>query len=168
MLRRTPTILTLAVLAVLTATGACRDLPFEPEDPATVTYAPALGIDLGAYTRDTSGVYYRDLAVGSGGTPIEATSTITVRYQGWLADGRLFDSNINATQSTIRPISDFIAGWQSGLAGMRAGGRRRLLIPPSRAYGNTSTPIIPAGSVLVFEIDIESVTTPPPPTTSTP
>lgn len=152
-------------LCAAAASVACRDFVFEPEDPASVTYAPALGVNLAAFTKLASGVYYQDAAVGSG-TVVTDSSTVTVSYQGYLADGRQFDAT-TAGQTRAFDLRSTIRGWQSGLAGARAGGRRRLLIPPAEAYGNTTRQGIPAGSVLYFVIDIASVTTPTTTTTTT-
>lgn len=154
-----------AALCVTAAAAACRDFVFEPEDPASLTYAPALGISLAAFTKLPSGVYYQDAAVGSG-TVVTDSSTVTVAYRGFLADGRSFDSTTTG-QTRAFDLRGTIRGWQSGLAGARAGGRRRLLIPASEAYGNTTRQGIPAGSVLYFVIDIAGVTTPVSTTTTT-
>jgi len=154
--------LALAAVCVATTTAACRELAFEPEDPATVTFAPSLGVTLSAYTRLPSGVYVQEVATGSGAV-VTDSSTITASYRGALADGRQFDSSTRTVD-----LRTLVPGWTSGLVGARAGSRRRLIIPPAQGYGNASRPGIPAGSVLFFEIDIASVTTPvtPPPTTT--
>lgn len=152
--------------ACLAAGGAaCREFVFEPEDPATLSYAPALSINIAAFTRLPSGVYYQDVAVGSGAV-VTDSSTIAVAYRGFLADGRSFDSTATG-QTRSFPLSGTITGWRTGLLGARAGGRRRLIIPADQAYGNQTRPGIPAGSVLYFVIDVASVTTPvSPPRTS--
>ncbi len=160
---RRPLVLRLAAVAAL-ALAACRDLPFQPEDPASTTYAPRLGVTLSTFTRLPSGVYVQDVVTGSGAV-VTDSSTVTVGYRGFLTDGSSFDST--ATQQTRTfDLRGTIVGWRQGLPGARAGGRRRLVIPPALAYGNQSTNRIPAGSVLVFEIDIAGVTTPVTPTTS--
>ncbi len=154
-----------AVLAAACAAAACREFVFEPEDPAGVQYAPALGVTLSAFTRLPSGVYVQDVAVGSG-TAVTDSSTVIVAYRGALANGRVFDSTATG-QTRSFDLRGTIPGWRSGLAGARAGGRRRLLVPPALAYGNETRQGIPAGSVLYFVIDVASVTTPvtPPRTT---
>jgi FKBP-type peptidyl-prolyl cis-trans isomerase len=156
--------LAVAALCAAAAAAACRDLAFEPESPATVTFAPELGINLSAFTQLPSGVYVQEVATGSGAV-VTDSSSIRASYRGTLANGRQFDSATFGRDTDLRGL---IPGWQSGLAGARAGSRRRLVIPPSQAYGNTSRPGIPAGSVLYFVIDILSVTTPvtPPPATT--
>jgi FKBP-type peptidyl-prolyl cis-trans isomerase len=150
----------LAALAVAASAAACRELAFEPQDPQTVTYAPSLGIALGQFTRLPSGVYYRDVAVGSGAV-VETTSTVGVTYRGYLADGRVFDSTSTTASATI-PLVSTVPGFRTGLAGARQGSRRQLIIPPAQGYGNRSTPDnrIPAGSVLFFDLNVNSVTTP--------
>jgi FKBP-type peptidyl-prolyl cis-trans isomerase len=153
--------LAVAALCAAAAAAACRDLAFEPENPATVAFAPELGINISQFTQLPSGVYVQEVATGSGAV-VTDSSTIRASYRGTLANGRLFDS------ATIQvDLRTRIPGWQSGLVGARAGSRRRLVIPPSQAYGDRSQPGIPAGSVLYFVIDLVSVTTPttPPPTT---
>jgi hypothetical protein len=167
---RPPFRLAAAAAACAAAFGAaCRDLAFAPEDPTSVTFAPALGVTLSAFTALPSGVYFQDAAVGSG-TVVTDSSTVTVSYRGFLASGQAFDSTATG-QTRAFDLRSTIAGWRSGLAGARAGGRRRLVIPASQAYGNSTRQGIPAGSVLYFVIDIASVTTPvstPPTTTSRP
>jgi hypothetical protein len=147
-----------AAACLAAGAAACREFVFEPEDPATLSYAPALSIDVAAFTRLPGGVYYQDVAVGSGAV-VTDSSTIAVAYRGFLADGRSFDSTATG-QTRSFPLSGTITGWRTGLLGARAGGRRRLIIPADQAYGNQTRPGIPAGSVLYFVIDVASVTTP--------
>lgn len=157
----------LAAGAATIAAAACRELTFEPQDPQSVTYAPALGVTLSQFTQLPSGVYYRDLAVGSGAV-VETTSTVGVTYKGYLADGRVFDSS-STTASVSFPLVNTVPGFRHGLAGARQGSRRQLIIPPAQGYGNRTTANnrIPAGSVLFFDVNINSVTTPVDTTTKT-
>lgn len=159
-----PLLLAAGLAAVVAA--ACTDLPFQPEDPQRVTYAPALGITLSQFTALPNGVYYRDVAVGSGAV-VETTSTVGVSYKGYLADGHIFDSTAtNGSASFALALT--VPGFRNGLAGARQGSRRQLIIPPAQGYGNTTTNNnrIPAGSVLVFDINVNSVTTPTTTTTT--
>lgn len=150
----------LAALLALAATAACRDLAFEPQSPDTVTYATSLGINLAQFTRLPSGVYVRDLALGSG-TAAESTSTIGISYRGYLASGQPFDTTF-ATSTLTLPIVTFVPGFRYGLLGVRQGSRRQVIVPPGLGYGNRTTPSnkIPAGSVLFFDVNLTSVTTP--------
>jgi FKBP-type peptidyl-prolyl cis-trans isomerase FkpA len=154
--------LALAPLALIGAllVGACEDVVAPIEDPATTTYASTLNVNLSKMARTASGLYYQDLIVG-GGKAAVADSALRVYYTGWLTSGHVFDTNVNKTPFEF-PLGagSVIKGWDEGiLAGtpMRVGGRRRLVIPPSLGYGSRTNGSIPAGSVLVFDIDLVSV-----------
>lgn len=153
-----PALLAAGLAAV--AAAACRDLPFEPQDPQRVAYASSLGITLSQFTALPNGVYYRDVAVGSG-VVVESTSTVGISYHGYLADGHVFDSTATNT-SLSRPLAAFVPGFRAGLRGARQGSRRQVIVPPGQAYGNRTTPDnrVPAGSVLFFDVNVNSVTTP--------
>lgn len=126
-------------------------------NPEQLTYAPELGVNLQRMKRTDSGLYYFDHTVGNG---TEATygKAVQVAYRGWLANGHLFD------QSAERPIEftlgegEVIRGWDEGIAGMRVGGRRLLVIPPSQAYGDQSPGGgIPPNATLVFDVTLAGV-----------
>lgn len=128
-------------------------------DPTKVTYAESLGVDLAAMTRQSTGLYIQDL--GEPGTGDEATSgkRVQVRYTGWLPDGSKFDSSGDgpALAFTLGQ-GRVIEGWDLGIVGMRVGGKRRLVIPSSLAYGEEGIPgAIPSYSVLVFDTELVSV-----------
>ena len=107
-----------------------------------------------------------DLKVGTGA---EATTgrPATVNYTGWLysttaADnkGTQFDSSLSPgrTPFTFTPgVSNVIAGWHQGVPGMKVGGVRRLVVPPSLGYGSQGNPPIPGNATLIFEIELLSV-----------
>lgn len=105
-----------------------------------------------------------DLRVGTGA---EATSgkAITVHYTGWLYDGSKADSKgLQFETSAGRTPFSFtlgagqvIAGWDQGLVGMKVGGSRRLVIPPSLAYGPARNGPIPPNASLVFEVELIAV-----------
>lgn len=123
--------------------------------PETTTFAPALGIDLSAMQRLPSGVYIRDVIVGEG-TPIGGEDQISLHYAGWLADGTQFDANVPPkVPMTFRlGLNTVIAGWEQGLSGMRRGGQRQIVVPPSLGYGSARRPNIPPNSVLVFLVEL--------------
>ena len=99
-----------------------------------------------------------DVVVGTGVTAA-AGDTVTVHYTGTLLNGTKFDSSYDRGQPyTFRlGAGQVIAGWDQGVPGMRVGGKRRLTIPPSLAYGNQAVGSIPANSTLRFEIDMVSI-----------
>lgn len=120
-----------------------------------------------------SGLQYIDLVTGSG---VEADSglAVSVHYTGWLMDadstdgkGSQFDSSLDRGErySFTLGIRAVIPGWDEGVAGMRVGGRRRLIVPPALAYGERGLGIIPPNSTLVFEVELFEVTDPDAPVT---
>jgi FKBP-type peptidyl-prolyl cis-trans isomerase len=102
----------------------------------------------------------KDLIPGTGKT-VSAGQTVTVNYVGVLyKTGKEFDSSWKRNQpfTTALSASSVIPGWVQGIAGMRVGGRRELIIPPKLGYGAAgSPPTIPANSTLIFVVDLLSV-----------
>jgi len=110
---------------------------------------------------DSSGgsLVSQDLVVGTGAT-VATGDTATVHYVGTFQNGTVFDSSRTTNQPfTFRVgAGQVIAGWDRGIPGMRIGGRRRLTIPPSLAYGSQGRPpTIPPNATLIFEIELLSV-----------
>jgi len=107
----------------------------------------------------------KDLIKGTG--PVATPgSTVTVQYVGDLyKSGKQFDASWDdGGQPVAEPLSNVIQGWQQGIPGMKVGGRRELIIPPSLAYANQAKPgsgaghaAIPPNSTLVFVIDLHGV-----------
>ena len=129
------------------------------QDPAQISYASSLGVDLSSMELQASGLYLRDLEDGTG-DPTVAGDVMVVHYSGWINDGTLFDSSHNPGREpfTLVAWDRVIAGWQEGLVGMRVDGLRQLVIPPQLAYGTQSPdPLVPAGSVLIFEVELLEV-----------
>lgn len=153
----------LALLPLLLVLGvnACQDVTVPLENPTATTFATGLRVNLATMTRTPSGLYTQDLVTGSGAVA-DSGKTVGTYYIGSLTNGRQFDGN----RDTGRPLTfvlgtgQVIKGWDEGIRGMRVGGRRRLVVPPSLGYGAKTNGQIPAGSVLVFEIDLVSVAAP--------
>jgi FKBP-type peptidyl-prolyl cis-trans isomerase len=144
--------------ALLPFAIACLDTT-APES-ATVegaTFASSLNVDLANSTRTTSGVYYRDLVLGTG-TTLDVGRNVTVYYNGWLANGTPFDSLKAPSDPLAFTIGSgqLIPGFDIGIRGMKVGGRRQILIPPSLAYGPTGYLGIPGNAVIVFTVDAVS------------
>ncbi len=102
----------------------------------------------------------QDEAVGTGDTA-QAGNVITVNYVGKLQDGTVFDTSIGREpyQFTLG-MGQVIPGWDQGLQGMKVGGKRLLIVPPSLAYGAQGNGPIPANSTLIFEVTLLSVQQP--------
>lgn len=157
----------LLLFASLLSTAGCNDdiTGLEPpSDPATETFAPALGVNISAMTRTTEGVYYLDQVVGTGTEVTATTDSLRATYAGYLKDGKLFDSGTNAR---FQPI-ELIEGFRKGMIGMKAGGKRKLVIPSALGYGATTlkntdgTTKIPRQSTLVFDVEVLAVHNPAP------
>lgn len=109
-----------------------------------------------------------DLRVGVG--PAAASGDlITVNYTGWFYDqsqpeqkGLQFDTSVGRQTFTFTlGVGNVIQGWDQGLIGMRVGGIRRLVIPPSLAYGAVRNGAVPAHATLVFEVELLEAEAPP-------
>ena len=100
-----------------------------------------------------------DLVTGQGASA-EAGKELVVHYEGWLADGKLFDSSRTRNDPLDFPLGEghMIQGWEQGLVGMKVGGKRRLVVPPELAYGDQGLAgEIPPGATLVFEVELLAV-----------
>lgn len=103
----------------------------------------------------SSGLMYRDLKVGDGDVCPEGAKVV-MDYSGWLTDGTMFDSSWKPGREPLdMSLRQLIKGWQQGVPGMKVGGIRKLVIPPSLAYGQRgSPPAVPPNATLVFEIEL--------------
>jgi FKBP-type peptidyl-prolyl cis-trans isomerase FkpA len=107
-------------------------------------------------TTTPSRLKYWDIKEGTGPAAVKG-QIVKVHYTGWLTTGKKFDSSVDAG----RPFSfklgagDVIKGWDEGVAGMKAGGKRQLRIPPELAYGERGYPgVIPPNSTLIFDVEL--------------
>lgn len=103
------------------------------------------------------GVQSQDLRVGSG--PVaKLGKSVHVYYTGKLANNREFDSCRSGKAFSFKlGKGDVIKGWETGIQGMRVGGKRRLVIPPSQGYGSTRMGDIPPNSTLYFDVELKAV-----------
>ena len=107
-----------------------------------------------------SGAPPSKLVIKDTGAAATASSTVNVQYVGELyKGGKQFDASWNdgSGQPVSLPLTGVIKGWQQGIPGMKIGGRRELIIPPSLGYGATAQAKIPANSTLVFVIDLHGL-----------
>jgi FKBP-type peptidyl-prolyl cis-trans isomerase len=115
-----------------------------------------LGIDPATLTTAPTGLRYQDLSTGQG-AEAKAGATALVHYTGWLTDGKKFDSSRDRGEPFAFRLGagQVIAGWDEGVAGMKVGGRRKLVIPASLGYGQGGAPpVIPPGATLVFDVEL--------------
>jgi FKBP-type peptidyl-prolyl cis-trans isomerase FkpA len=133
----------LSLILIMTSTilAGCTDSPVAPGGTAPFTIT--------------------ELVIGSGAVAASG-NTLTVSYTGWLYDtsrtdnkGLQFDSSQGFT--FLLGAGQVIAGWDQGFAGMRVGGRRRLIIPPELAYGSAGSGPIPGNASLVFDVELLNV-----------
>jgi FKBP-type peptidyl-prolyl cis-trans isomerase len=105
-----------------------------------------------------SGLQYKVLVPGDAKAPaVTPTDEVSVNYRGKLLDGTEFDSSYSrGTPATFR-INGVIKGWQEALVLMKPGAKYQLFIPPDLAYGDGPRPGIPAGSLLIFDVELLSV-----------
>ena len=106
-----------------------------------------------------SGLKYVDQKVGDG-KEATAGDTVVVHYTGWLKDGKKFDSSLDRKEpfSFELGAGKVIKGWDEGVAGMKPGGKRKLIIPAKLAYGDREIEdVIPANSDLVFDVELISI-----------
>ena len=122
-------------------------------------FAPELGVDLDVMTQTASGLQYQELTVGDGATA-QAGDSVSVHYTGWLKDGTKFDSSVDRGEPFVFHLGagQVIQGWDEGVAGMRVGGKRKLVIPPELGYGDRGAgSVIPGGATLVFDVELLEV-----------
>ena len=146
-----------AALLVLVAAGASADekKPSAPGEPEKKSESKM--------TKTSSGLQYEDTKVGTGATP-QKGQTCVMHYTGWLwengAKGKKFDSSLDRGTPFSFPIGQghVIKGWDEGVATMKVGGKRTLLIPPDLGYGSRGAGgAIPPNATLLFEVELLDV-----------
>ncbi|MDO9188235.1 MAG: FKBP-type peptidyl-prolyl cis-trans isomerase [Sulfurimicrobium sp.] len=110
-------------------------------------------------TTTESGLIYEDITPGEGDEAV-AGRMVSVHYTGWLTDGSKFDSSKDRNDPFTFPLGagHVIKGWDEGVQGMKAGGVRKLTIPPQLGYGARGAGgVIPPNATLVFEVELLKV-----------
>ena len=107
----------------------------------------------------SDGLVITDEVVGTG-AEAKAGNTVTVNYTGTFTDGKKFDSSLDPGRTPF-PFTlgagQVIPGWDEGVAGMKVGGKRKLVIPSTLGYGANDYGPIPGGSTLIFEVELLGV-----------
>jgi peptidylprolyl isomerase len=126
--------------------------------------APVATTAVSAQASQPSGLKIADVKVGTGAVA-KAGEQVTVHYTGWLyehgAKGKKFDSSVDRGQPFAFALGagNVIPGWDKGVAGMKVGGKRTLIIPPDLGYGASGTPdgTIPPNATLIFDVELLKV-----------
>lgn len=146
----------IAATLVLSACGGSES-PTTPSNPATDTYASALGVSIANMTKKSDALYYQDIVVGTGAEAI-AGRTLGMNYTGYLVNGTKFDSNAGKNLFTFTlGVGEVINGWDQGIAGMKVGGKRKLVIGSTLAYGAAGSGAIGPNATLVFDVELVTV-----------
>jgi len=127
---------------------------------ASVTTTTSLAQTAGTTMTTPTGLQITDTKIGTGATP-KTGQICVMHYTGWLyqngAKGQKFDSSVDRGQPFEFPIGTrrVIAGWDEGVATMKVGGKRTLIIPPELGYGARGAGgVIPPNATLIFEVEL--------------
>ncbi len=108
------------------------------------------------------GGLFGDILIGTGNEAVPGKK-VAVYYKGWLTNGQLFDQSKPGSDGKLQPFvftlgaKQVIRGWEESIAGMKVGGKRRIIVPPAAGYGDTAQNGIPANSVLVFDVQLLAI-----------
>lgn len=149
-------VLVMLCVGCMKSEKACTSVNPTIEIPQILAYAAANSLTV---TKHSSGIYYQIVDAGTGASPT-INSHVTATYTGKFLDNTIFDQ---ATTPVPFALTDVIEGWQIGLPLIKAGGKIKLIIPSSYAYGcngrknNYGNVVIPPNTVLYFEVQVIDV-----------
>jgi peptidylprolyl isomerase len=148
-----------AVLACGAPMVALADEAPRAKGKKAATDKKAPGAEKGSTVTTASGLKYIDEVVGTGASPTKGKK-VTVHYTGTLTDGKKFDSSVDRGQpfSFVIGVGQVIAGWDEGVASMKVGGKRKLMIPSKLGYGARGAGgVIPPNADLNFDVELLGV-----------
>lgn len=146
------------VAMVALSCDSATDLDERWARPESIQFAPSLNIDLAEMNRTASGLYWQDLAEGTG-VAAAVGHDVVLHYRGWFPDGTLFDSSYDRNDPIEFHLGggQVISGMDEGIVGMQPGGIRKLVIRPELAYGKRGKGPIRPLTTLVFEVELVSI-----------
>jgi FKBP-type peptidyl-prolyl cis-trans isomerase len=147
--------------AAAAAAAAAAAPPKDTEDLSKVdtAIAPKLGVKLASMKRLPDGLYVQDKRIGSGARA-DSGKWVRVLYTGWLANGVAFDSSRDRKKphQLLLGYQRVVPGLEEGIRGMRVGGRRLIVIPPSLGYGKAGEPgRVPSRATMIFDVELVQV-----------
>jgi len=118
----------------------------------------SFGVTTGGLVTSQTGLKYEDVVVGTG-EEAKPGMMITAHYTGTFQDGKVFDSSVTRGQPFEFTLGkgQVIKGWDEGIAGMKVGGKRKLVVPPELGYGSAGIGPIPPNATLNFEVELLGV-----------
>jgi FKBP-type peptidyl-prolyl cis-trans isomerase len=129
----------------------------------TIGLGVSAAADDGAFQAGPGGLRFKDLQLGEGPAAVEG-QVATIHFVGWIDDHGARGKEIYNSRSQGRPVSFVIGtdgvmqGWNEGVKGMKPGGQRLLLVPPSMAWGGRAIDdVIPANAAMMFRIELISL-----------
>lgn len=161
-------LLGLAAITSIIAIGCLKNDPTPPCTPKTVDSEKEVMNKFATdsaiiTTTDANGIMYQIMEEGTGATPT-TSSTVTVKYVGRLLNGKGFDSSyVNNPEGLALPLNGVITGWQLGIPKIKAGGKIKMIIPSSLAYGcvgafdRNGMVVIPRDQPLYFYVELVAV-----------
>jgi len=144
------------VLSFFLLVGSCQSYSEEDKrnlDETIQAFIQEEGLD---FQRDENGMYYQVLAEGEGDKYIQLTDVVRFSYVGRFLDGEIFQE-ITKEEAISYKVTQLIAGWQDALSKLKKGGEIKIILPPYLGYGSKETGVIPANSILVYELKVWEV-----------
>ena len=143
--------MTILLILGVSATHAATAQQTTTSDPVrSATFAPNLHIALDSARRLESGAYILDLTTGTG-SALSTEGPVTLQFSVWLPNGTQIQPLTPPVAHTLG-VGTLLEGVEQALVGMKIGGRRRIILPPSLGYGDKATGPVPANSVLVIDV----------------